>query len=63
MVGATQQHGLSSEQALQELGRRVTDPGEAAAAADQLLPAAAEVWPAVAQMAVQQVRWVLGSGV
>lgn len=49
VAGATKRYGLSSRQALEECGRTVRDPPEAAAAAAELLPRAAAVWPPVAR--------------
>lgn len=49
VAGATKRYGLSSREALKECGRAVRDPAEVAAAAAEMLPRAAAVWPPVAR--------------
>ncbi len=52
VVGATKRYGLSSQQALEECGRAVSDPDEVMAAAAELVPRAAGAWPPVARCAM-----------
>jgi glycine/D-amino acid oxidase-like deaminating enzyme len=57
VVGATKRYGVTPEEALQQCGAAVVvDAGEAAAAADALLPAAAALWPPLAGWRVARVR-------
>lgn len=51
-VGATKQFGLSPEEALQECGRGVTDPGEIAQAESLLRPKAEGLWSPAASWQV-----------
>lgn len=48
VVGATKRYGLTGEQALQECGRAVESPDKTAAAAAELVPRAAAIWPPAA---------------
>ncbi|EIE18262.1 FAD dependent oxidoreductase [Coccomyxa subellipsoidea C-169] len=56
VVGATKRYGLSSQQALEECGRAVSDPDEVTAAAAELVPRAAGAWPPAARWEMVGVR-------
>ena len=55
-VGATKQFGLSPEEALQECGRGVTDPGEVAQAEGLLRPKAEGLWSPAASWQVNPLQ-------